>query len=161
LPQKRDKSRGGTPRDSSAEIAAMGRLTQQSTAWLLGISQPYKIGPKSDAPRNGDGSYNARDMVAWFVARNSDDLLGGPVTDNLDRLRAVNADIKTLELEKLRASMVSVADAKAMVFHTLGKVKTSIEHIQRRFGNDAADLVIEAVEVALKDLSDWIATADK
>jgi hypothetical protein len=147
-------------RSVDEEKQYLSALTQKTIAWLINVNdRTFRLA--KGVPRNDDGTYNAKDVVAWHAERNTDELLSGPVTDNLDRLRAVNADIKTLELEKLRASMVSVADAKTMVFHTLGKVKTSIEHLQRRFGNDAADLVIEAVEVALKDLSDWIATADK
>ena len=42
----------------------MQSLSQRATAWLLGVS-PRTLRDYVDLPRNDDGTYNAREVIAW------------------------------------------------------------------------------------------------
>ena len=56
-------------RPSRAEqIEVLERLSQQSAAWLLGISA-RALRDHPEAPRNPDGTYNGRGLLAWFKGR--------------------------------------------------------------------------------------------
>ena len=75
------------------QIDALKTLTQAAASWLLGYKSSRSLRDAPDAPRNEDGSYNASDLVAWFVERSSDDPMAGIVesTPALERWRLARA----------------------------------------------------------------------
>jgi predicted transcriptional regulator len=138
------------------EIEQLQALTQKAVAYLLGVT-PRRVRDYKDLPRNSDGTYDGKQLLEWYATRNSSgDLTSGPVTDNLDRLRSVQADIKTVELQKLRGAFVATRDAVAMIQHTLGHIRRGIENSQRLHGNEPIDPVLEGWHTALDELKRWI-----
>ena len=53
---------------TSNDLATLRRLNQQSAAWLVGVSA-RTLRDWVDAPRNDDGSYDGRELVAWAQKR--------------------------------------------------------------------------------------------
>lgn len=62
------------------QIAEMGRLTQQSAAWLTKTS-PRQLRDDYTVPREADGSYNAQNLVGW-------------VAENTPRLEITDAELE-------------------------------------------------------------------
>ena len=51
------------------EIKVLGSLSQGAAAWLLGIS-PRSLRDRNTLPRNPDGTYDAREVLAWHLSDN-------------------------------------------------------------------------------------------
>ncbi len=60
-----------------SEIAELSKLSQQAAAWLIGCTA-RALRDWPDAPRNPDGTYNGRELVAW----NRDKLERPELTDD-------------------------------------------------------------------------------
>ncbi len=53
-----------TPTGPAAEIATLEGLTQQTAAWMLGVT-PRSLRDHPEIRRNADGSYDARELIAF------------------------------------------------------------------------------------------------
>ena len=53
---------------SQEEIKGLQSLSQRAAAWLLGVS-PRSLRDYVDLPRNDDGTYNAREVIAWVRSK--------------------------------------------------------------------------------------------
>lgn len=92
----------------SADVE-LARLNQQQVAYLLGVTA-RTVRDWADAPRNIDGSYDARAVVAWFTAKQ------GPATDadgerhptQRERLAAAQAEKVEVENRVRRGELVEV-----------------------------------------------------
>ena len=66
----------------------LSRLTQQQAAEICGVTS-RTLRDWADAPRNRDGSYHARELVAWLVARAAG---SGDFDNQRERLAAAQAE---------------------------------------------------------------------
>lgn len=148
-------------RNVESEVESLQCMTQGAAAWLIGLTA-RQLRNYKEAPRNDDGTYSGQRIVAWWGERNAaeKDLCAGPVTDNLDRLRRVNAEINELKLEQMRSNVVGVRDVVHVVQAIFTRVRQAIERLQREYGNDAGDVIIESITDAERDLESWIKSAD-
>jgi phage terminase Nu1 subunit (DNA packaging protein) len=69
-------------------MADLSRLTQQQAAEICGVTS-RTLRDWADAPRNRDGSYHARTLVAWLVARAAG---SGDFDNQRERLAAAQAE---------------------------------------------------------------------
>src|SRR5436190_709192 len=98
-----------TTMTNEAEIAIMQRLHQGAAAWLCGCAP--RIFRDKHAPRNADGSYDARTLAAWLQessAPSDDPLLGVGDSPNLERYRAAKASLAEMEVSQRRGQLCDV-----------------------------------------------------
>ncbi len=96
---------------------ALRSLPQTAAAWLLGV-EPRTVRTWKDAPRNQDGTYNAHDLVEWYIERDSTDpdpLLAGGSSPALERYRAARASREELELQARAGEVVPVENVQVIL----------------------------------------------
>jgi len=146
----------------------MRALTQKAAAWLLGI-RPSTLRHLDDAPRNQDGSYDARELVAWQIARHSvvedheEDLeadeeelgAGGKAeaAEELTRWRAIRERWKHERELGRWVPIQSVRASQSALQQTLAQTS---EKLARECGDDAQRIfdrgVDQAFEAARREL---------
>lgn len=104
---------------AQALIELLSRCPQQAMAWIVGIT-PQSLG-QSVCPRRDDRSYNAREVVAHFRARD--------MAQALERRAAIDSEARTAQNEKDEAQaakyLVEVGEACRQLLHR-GDVETAI-----------------------------------
>jgi hypothetical protein len=132
------------------QIEAMQALSQSAAAWLMGISA--RTFRDKNAPRNADGTYNAKDLLTWLsqsTPGNDDPLLAGGDSPNLERYRAAKADLAEMDARQRRGTMIDIDSfVEWWSAEVAAPVRRSVETLQSRFGAGAADIIIAAIAKA-------------
>jgi hypothetical protein len=92
-----------------------------------------------------------RDLIDALVARErakgasaEDELLaGGGDSPALEKYRAMRAGQEEIKLQRMRGQSVQVDEVKTGLQQIAGAVRRGIERVQRAYGNDAAEMVLE------------------
>lgn len=103
----------------------MQRLKQTEAAELLGLA-PRTLQRRGDIPRNGDGTYNGRELVAWVAEQakaeaiaEQDESLGTPSdSPALERMRDMKAQLYALELSERQRKVVPAEVLRLFMSHT-------------------------------------------
>jgi hypothetical protein len=134
---------------SQQQIQVLGSLAQGAAAAIVGLSA--RTFRDSDAPRNADGTYDARELARWIrkTSTQSDDLLAGGDSPALERYRIARAQSAELDLSERRGKLVDV-DAMAEWFgaEVAAPIRRAIGTLRTRFGDEAAELISEAIDKA-------------
>jgi hypothetical protein len=140
-------SRGEHARDkAAAQNAVLKELLQQPAAKLSGWTARGLR--DSDAPRNPDGSYNARELVKWLLEREQEKR---KVVD----LRAIDAQLREEKLREIRRKN-DMADGLLVQTSKVGDELLAIgkrmlegaKQIGKRFGPEAEKAVFDIFENA-------------
>ena len=122
-----------------------------------------------DAHRNYGAPVDGKEVdlfkfVRWvfdFLAENGrkllkaeegDELLGGPETPELDKLRRVNRLIKEVEYGKLKTQVLDRSKVHEGLTQVAAKIRDCGDALQRRFGPDALDILnqhLDAVDAEI------------
>lgn len=76
----------------------------------------------------------------------SDPLLQGPPTEWLEEYRKQRALQEEIKLEQMRGNTVAIADIEPQLMALCGVMRRAGETLTRRFGNEAGQVVNEAVD---------------
>lgn len=135
-------------------IQSLQQAPQAVAAWITGVSV-RTLRDATDAPRNGDGSYNIRSLIGWRIAKeraalaiNREDPLMYDDTDSpgLERYRTAKAQLAELDVAERQRSVLrrdQVRDALgrfASILRRLG------ERLGKRFGPEATKLFNRALD---------------
>ena len=130
-------------------------IPQTLAAWLLSVQpRTMRTATWKDAPRNPDGSYDARELVEWRLERQAetddvDPLLAGSDSPALERFRNARADRKELELAARRQQLIDVDEFLAWWDSEIAApIHKSLEKLQRKYGKEAAELVTASLNHA-------------
>ena len=127
--------------DTGKQRAVLERVNQQVMAWLVGMSV-REFRDRSDLPRNGDGSYNARDVVLKLF-----DTDGGEPTDRARKERAI-ADLKEMERDKQAGRLIPVEVAR----ERLGRMVESLKGAIAVLGDREREVIAAALD---QGLAEW------
>ena len=120
---------------SGIQQDTMSSLTQQAAAWLLSIS-PRALRDQN-APRALDGTYNARDLVAWAISERT------PDSSKLSqaKIRQAVARAITLEIaaERAQGNYVSTDEITQEFMSMAAAVRSELEAIPSNVRNDLPD----------------------
>lgn len=104
------------------QISVLKELGQQATGYLLG--KTARSVRDSDCPRNADGSYNARDAVAWLLAKLA------PATADLTEARTkdtlLKAQLRELDLGERLEELMKRSDHEAVLVAMVLEVKAQM-----------------------------------
>ena len=130
---------------TKAQIATLSKLSQGAAAYLVGLST--RTLRDTDAPRNPDGTYSARDLLAWFAHQATDDVTLGAPTDSpgLERYRLARAAMAELDLAVRKGELVSVSAFREMGSRWAARLRKCGELLARKFGNDALAIQTDAI----------------
>ena len=84
----------------------LSRLTQQQASEICGVTA-RTLRDWSGVPRNKDGSYHARELVAWLVARGAG---SGDFDNQRERLAAAQAEKTEMENAVRRGQLADMND---------------------------------------------------
>lgn len=106
-----------------------------------------------------DGSdVNLYKFVKWvfdFLSQNGrklnkpedgDDLLSGPETPELEKLRRVNRELKEIDLAERRTQVLDRSKVRDGLNRVAAKIRDCGDALQRRFGPDALDLLLQHLD---------------
>ena len=126
--------------------------TQTNVARVLGLRSPGAV-RNWDCPRNTDGKYNIPAVIKWRIEQEvirmvptdlDPDLIGAP-SDKLEELRGVKVELAKLDLSQRHGELL-VKDDALLIMRTLASlVRNATAQLQREYGNDAADIIREAI----------------
>ena len=132
-------------------IEPLERLSQAAAAWLIGVT-PQTLRSRG-GPRNEDKSYNGQNLVKWDLKRaqgtDADPTMADTVAAVERRYRLAKAEREELELAARRGHLADVDEL--LTFwdsEVAAPVRKALEALQKRFGGDAARLVVDALERA-------------
>ncbi len=141
-------------------IQAVQAMTQKAAAWLFDVEpRTMRTGPWKDAPRNSDGTYDARLLIAWrreleAEGSESDPLLAGSNSPALERFRAARADREELELAVRRDQLIDVEEFLSWWDSEVATpVRKSLEKLARKYDQAAVDLVASGLNRARESVS--------
>ena len=127
-------------------IPNIERCSQGALAYVFGISR-QAVAQWKGVPRNADGSYSLPAVVAWKMSNLAADAdLGSGDSPQLERYRAAKAGLAELELHERLKSLVSRSQVRECILAFAQQIRNVGEHLTRRFGNDAADMLIRGVD---------------
>lgn len=134
-------------RKRESDQLQLAELSQKAAAWIVGMT-PRGL-RDTDCPRNQDGSYNARDLVAWIVQRqlpvSADPLLAEGDSAALERYRMAKAKLAELDLEVRKGELIEVGRCRDMLARWAVVIRRMGERLSKRYGNDAALTVNESL----------------
>lgn len=89
-------------------------------------------------------------MLQWAKinkwCKSADPLLAGGDSDNLERYRGFKADLAEIDVQERREEMVNLEKVKPVFLKSLGFIKAMGEKLDRRFGNEALEILLEGWE---------------
>ena len=121
------------------------RATGADVARLFGITRSAVS--QWPCPRRPDGSYSLPAVVAWKMGNLAADAdLGSGDSPELERYRRARAGLAELDLQERLKSLVSRSQVRECIVAFAQQIRNVGEHLTRRFGNDAADMLIRGVD---------------
>jgi phage terminase Nu1 subunit (DNA packaging protein) len=140
----------------------LARLNQQQVAYLLGVTS-RTVRDWADAPRNADGSYDARAVVAWFAAKSGSATSGDEnYPTQRERLAAAQAEKVEVENRVRRGELVEVEQVGAewddLVLAARAKLlsmptKVAPQLVGRTDPNAIRTIIRDEVHAALAELA--------
>lgn len=126
---------------SISAVAKFFKVSQRTvSAWL------------ADGCPGESGRFPLPQMVEWVKANrwcpSSDPLLTGGDSDNLERYRGARADLAEHDLQDRKETLIHPIAVRDVFLHSLRFYDNCIEQLRERFGDDAANIISEAVEHA-------------
>lgn len=141
-----------------AKARDYGWFTQSQAAEIFGVSSSNFVHtfrplvPAAAIRQDGRNTFiKVRDLIDALVARErakgasaEDELLaGGGDSPALEKYRAMRAGQEEIKLQRMRGQSVQVDEVKTGLQQIAGAVRRGIERVQRAYGNDAAEMVLE------------------
>jgi phage terminase Nu1 subunit (DNA packaging protein) len=140
----------------------LARLNQQQAAYLLGVTS-RTLRDWADAPRNRDGTYDARDLVKWYATRNTlaatDDF-----ENQRERLAAAQAERVEMENAIRRGQLAECAAVQAGWADHIAAARAKLLSLPAKLGPQltnisdasvAADKIRADIYAAIDELSEW------
>lgn len=121
---RRPAAAAGTSAEPSNLTEVLSHLSQAIAAWILGVSS-RTLRELVDAPRQTDGTYDLRPLLAWWVEREKRKLPSGPspAKERILEARAAAAERRNaIELGRL----VDIESAAHTVRWSFGKFSARI-----------------------------------
>jgi phage terminase Nu1 subunit (DNA packaging protein) len=110
-------------------------------------------GPESTKQVGGVGFYHCRRILdAWAAAQGDKPaatdpmLVGGEDSPALERYRLARARLVEMELEQREKTHVAIAEIEPQLMRLGGLIRRAGETLARKYGNDAADVVNQAID---------------
>lgn len=95
-------------------------------------------------------------MLQWAKinkwCKSADPLLAGGDSDNLERYRGVKADLAEIDLQERRSEMINIENVRPAFIRSLGFMKAAGEKLDRQFGNEALEILLEGWEQARESI---------
>jgi hypothetical protein len=85
---------------------------------------------------------------------------GGSDSPQLERYRAANADLKEMERDRVRKSLIRVDELEPQLMKLADVLRGAGDHLVRRFGNDAGQIITEAIDEYEAGLKTMFGTDD-
>lgn len=132
-----------------------GVCTRTVSRWAQDSENP--------CPRNDDGTFNATSVIAWrieLVERKASEaagdplLVGGGDSPNLERYRAAKAALTELELGERKKELIPRDELRVALGTVAAQVRRALTELQKRFGDDAAQIVGSALDSSMRLLRD-------
>ena len=140
-------------------------LTRRDAAKLIGISAAHfdnairpNLSPESFRGKSGHASlrvyapavveYRIKQKVAEVAKpQDGDDamLYAGSDSPNLERLREWKANHAELDFKKAKGELVARSEIEPIHVKLFGAIRRAVEIVQKRYGNDPAQIINEAV----------------
>jgi DNA-binding XRE family transcriptional regulator len=145
------------PSNTKDQLSLLSSLSQTTAAQLIGIKRETL--KSSDAPRREDGTYDARELVKWALAREranatDDPLLTGGDSPNLERYRKAKAELAEMDAAERRGQIVSVDElCDWWQLEIAPQFRRTIEEIGRTWP-EATSKLIAAIENASQKVGD-------
>ena len=141
---------------SNADLA---RVNQQQAAYLLGVTA-RSLRDWPEAPRNGDGTYDAQALVRWFVQRNA---AANEFDNQRERLAAAQAEKVETENAQRRGEIVITSAVVREFGGYIGKCCTRLREIpggaasefDPDTGRRVERIVDREIEAAIAELRDY------
>jgi hypothetical protein len=116
---------------------------------------------KEGIPRNPDGTYDLITVNQWLRKRWEHDARHGPKQDALERWRTARAKISEKELARLDEDLCDRAYIEEGVNAFLARLKEMGDALQRKFGPEAHDLIVQHLEAAQRIVDRYIKRKEK
>jgi hypothetical protein len=136
---------------SNEEIDLIGSLSAAAAGKLLGVTG--RTLHNWHAPRRSDGRYDATALVRWYVEREREaEALLAPGSDSpgLERYRLARAALVELQLEREKQTVLPVDRVRETLGRWAGILRRAGERLRQRHGNDAGDVLADALEECRK-----------
>ncbi len=91
--------------------------------------------------------------------KGDDVLLAGEITPALEEYRRVKTEQAKITLEQMKGEYVPIAELREKLQPIFGNLRRAVETLQTRYGNDASQIIADAVADAAKAIAS--ATDDK
>ena len=133
-----------------AGYLAPARLSTKSVARIFGVT-PQAVGlwhAKRGCPRNGDGSYDLRVVIAWRedqLKSESADLISDSSSPALERYREEKAALARMERLRQERNLLPLDQVRAGNVRLAGILRQAGEQLRRDFGPEAAGILHEAL----------------
>lgn len=128
------------------------RMNATQCARLFGVSRQALS--QWACPKNTDGTYCAKDVILWKVAKAKEDASDGASAATKDkdvrRLRKAKADRAELEVKKMTGQVIDRGEVETMWSRLLTRLRQGVMSIPDRIANAAS--VAEAV-VLCRDIA--------
>lgn len=129
----------------------LSRMTPQTAAWLLG--RQTRLLRRHQPPRNPDGTYDATELVQWWIEHERRDAVERAATDGATdsakaRLMAANAMQAEMETARMQGSLVDRSMVRDFLGKLSGVMRQAGDKLQREFGREALEILNDAIESA-------------
>lgn len=146
---------------ADAKRPGKGWLSRQEFAAVLDISTQqfdgaYRryVDPAAQKNVNGKLYFHARSLLdkwkehgaAPKATGEADPMLVGPESDALEFYRKQRGLQEEIKLEQMRGNTVAIVDIEPPLLNLCGMLRRAGETLARQFGNDAAQVLNEAVD---------------
>jgi len=136
--------------------------TLGDVATVYGVSVPTVKGWRASGMPGQPGRYPLADISRWLraegpwrprIAADGDELLvSGSDSPALERYRQAKAELSELELARQRKDVMPLEDVRR-VCETYGShIKRATRTLRRRYDNGAADVILDALDRAHREL---------
>lgn len=136
---------GGLVATSQAQAAATIGIGARTFANWLVEGCPYE-----------HRHYDIAEIIAWARVNKWSgeevELLDGPSTESLEKLRNEQYLIKRLERLQLEGKLVDQTEIERMYLRAMGHIRNAGDSLQKRFGPEALDILDEAIREALQTI---------
>ncbi len=148
---------------SNAKKISRGWFDKPTLAAMFAVTPTqYDRGIRPSAPadavRDIDGKlyFYARKVIdAWAAAQaeksaGADPLLAGGDSPQLERIRAAEADLREMKRDEMRGTHADIRELDSALNIFASRIRRGGETLQRRMGNEASDILNEAIAEALR-----------
>ena len=143
-------------RSAAQQKSTMEQLTQQAAAWLVSMTGRHLR--DAQPPRNRDQTYNGPELVQWAIGQRVEAATGGGLAEDsriqidllkgrIEKLKHEN-HLAELKIGERNQRLVDRAVIEQNLAAQAAMIRSSLEKLERQFGPEALDIVIEALDEA-------------